>query len=189
MDASSLRIICRPVLRSTIRVLCLRVTQERSTGSKTPRIRSRLNSGTIASAPRSSATAAIPRCSRSPMSCARCRPDKYVLPQAYVEDMYRPDRFGRTGTGTLDVTAARMIRRLLQATGAGATLALAGGALWLYSLGPLPRLDGGRFFHRDRRSRRPSAAALFRRGRTLAPQGLSRGCRSAFCDNADRVRG
>lgn len=34
-------------------------------------------------------------------------PGKYVLPQAYVEDMYRPDRFGRTGTGTLDVTAAR----------------------------------------------------------------------------------
>ena len=34
-------------------------------------------------------------------------PGKYVLPQAYVEDMYRPDRFGRTGTGTLDVTAAQ----------------------------------------------------------------------------------
>ena len=24
-------------------------------------------------------------------------PGRYVLPQAYVEDMYRPDRFGRTG--------------------------------------------------------------------------------------------
>jgi len=24
-----------------------------------------------------------------------------------VEDMYRPDRFGRTGTGTVEVTAAR----------------------------------------------------------------------------------
>ena len=34
-------------------------------------------------------------------------PGRYVLPQAYVEDMYRPDRFGRTGTATLDVTAAR----------------------------------------------------------------------------------
>jgi uncharacterized protein YfaS (alpha-2-macroglobulin family) len=34
-------------------------------------------------------------------------PGRYVLPQAYVEDMYRPDRFGRTGTGTLEVTAAR----------------------------------------------------------------------------------
>jgi alpha-2-macroglobulin len=33
-------------------------------------------------------------------------PGRYVLPQAYVEDMYRPDRFGRTGTGTIDVTAA-----------------------------------------------------------------------------------
>ena len=31
-------------------------------------------------------------------------PGRYVLPQAYVEDMYRPDRFGRTGTGTIEVT-------------------------------------------------------------------------------------
>jgi alpha-2-macroglobulin len=34
-------------------------------------------------------------------------PGRYVLPQAYVEDMYRPDRFGRTGTGTIEVEAAR----------------------------------------------------------------------------------
>jgi len=34
-------------------------------------------------------------------------PGRYVLPQAYVEDMYRPDRFGRTGTGTIEVKAAR----------------------------------------------------------------------------------
>jgi uncharacterized protein YfaS (alpha-2-macroglobulin family) len=34
-------------------------------------------------------------------------PGRYVLPQAYVEDMYRPDRFGRTGTGAVEVTAAR----------------------------------------------------------------------------------
>ncbi len=34
-------------------------------------------------------------------------PGRYVLPQAYVEDMYRPDRFGRTATGTVEVTAAR----------------------------------------------------------------------------------
>ena len=34
-------------------------------------------------------------------------PGRYVLPQAYVEDMYRPDRFGRTGTGTVEVEAAR----------------------------------------------------------------------------------
>jgi uncharacterized protein YfaS (alpha-2-macroglobulin family) len=34
-------------------------------------------------------------------------PGKYILPQAYVEDMYRPDRFGRTGTGSVEVTAAR----------------------------------------------------------------------------------
>jgi uncharacterized protein YfaS (alpha-2-macroglobulin family) len=34
-------------------------------------------------------------------------PGRYVLPQAYVEDMYRPDRFGRTGTGTIEVSPAR----------------------------------------------------------------------------------
>jgi uncharacterized protein YfaS (alpha-2-macroglobulin family) len=34
-------------------------------------------------------------------------PGHYVLPQAKVEDMYRPDRFGRTGTGAVDITAAR----------------------------------------------------------------------------------
>jgi uncharacterized protein YfaS (alpha-2-macroglobulin family) len=34
-------------------------------------------------------------------------PGKYVLPQASVEDMYRPDRFGRTATGTIEVKAAK----------------------------------------------------------------------------------
>lgn len=34
-------------------------------------------------------------------------PGRYVLPQAFVEDMYRPDRFGRTGTGTVEIQAAR----------------------------------------------------------------------------------
>jgi alpha-2-macroglobulin len=34
-------------------------------------------------------------------------PGRYVHPQAYVEDMYRPDRFGRTATGRLEVTAAK----------------------------------------------------------------------------------
>jgi len=34
-------------------------------------------------------------------------PGTYVLPQAYVEDMYRPDRYGRTGTGTVAVAPAR----------------------------------------------------------------------------------
>src|SRR6185436_14177382 len=34
-------------------------------------------------------------------------PGKYVLPQAYVEDMYRPDRFGRTGVGTVQIEAAK----------------------------------------------------------------------------------
>jgi uncharacterized protein YfaS (alpha-2-macroglobulin family) len=34
-------------------------------------------------------------------------PGSYVLPQAYVEDMYRPDRYGRTTTGTVTIGAAR----------------------------------------------------------------------------------
>ncbi|KIZ47744.1 MULTISPECIES: alpha-2-macroglobulin [Rhodopseudomonas] len=34
-------------------------------------------------------------------------PGTYVLPQAYVEDMYNPSRYGRTGTGTIEVRSAR----------------------------------------------------------------------------------
>jgi alpha-2-macroglobulin len=34
-------------------------------------------------------------------------PGTYVLPQAFVEDMYRPDRYGRTGTATVAIAAAR----------------------------------------------------------------------------------
>jgi uncharacterized protein YfaS (alpha-2-macroglobulin family) len=34
-------------------------------------------------------------------------PGSYVLPQAVVEDMYRPDRFGRTDTGVVAVVPAR----------------------------------------------------------------------------------
>ena len=34
-------------------------------------------------------------------------PGKYVRPQASVEDMYRPDRFGRTNSGSVEVTAGK----------------------------------------------------------------------------------
>jgi uncharacterized protein YfaS (alpha-2-macroglobulin family) len=34
-------------------------------------------------------------------------PGTYTHPQAFVEDMYRPDRFGRTATGKVEVTAAK----------------------------------------------------------------------------------
>ena len=34
-------------------------------------------------------------------------PGKYVLPQAYVEDMYNPSRYGRTGTGVVEVRPAK----------------------------------------------------------------------------------
>ncbi|MGB6445166.1 MAG: hypothetical protein WBE48_03930 [Xanthobacteraceae bacterium] len=34
-------------------------------------------------------------------------PGKYVRPQASVEDMYRPDRFGRTNSENVEVTTGR----------------------------------------------------------------------------------
>lgn len=34
-------------------------------------------------------------------------PGRYVLPQAYVEDMYNPSRYGRTGTGRVEVRPAK----------------------------------------------------------------------------------
>jgi uncharacterized protein YfaS (alpha-2-macroglobulin family) len=34
-------------------------------------------------------------------------PGKYVLPQAYVEDMYNPSRYGRTGTGSVEVRSSK----------------------------------------------------------------------------------
>jgi uncharacterized protein YfaS (alpha-2-macroglobulin family) len=34
-------------------------------------------------------------------------PGNYVLPQAYVEDMYNPSRYGRTGTGSVEVRSAK----------------------------------------------------------------------------------
>jgi uncharacterized protein YfaS (alpha-2-macroglobulin family) len=34
-------------------------------------------------------------------------PGRYIHPQAYVEDMYRPDRFGRTGTGAVEITTLK----------------------------------------------------------------------------------
>ena len=47
------------------------------------------------------------RCSRVAYVVRAVSPGRYVLPQAYVEDMYRPDRFGRTATGTIEITAAK----------------------------------------------------------------------------------
>ncbi len=34
-------------------------------------------------------------------------PGKYVLPQAYVEDMYNPSRYGRSGSGSIEVRPAK----------------------------------------------------------------------------------
>lgn len=55
-----------------------------------------------------------------------------------------------------------MMRTFLQAVGAGAVLALAGGAMWLHSLGPLPRVQEAGFstevVDRDGRLLRPYSA-------------------------------
>jgi uncharacterized protein YfaS (alpha-2-macroglobulin family) len=32
---------------------------------------------------------------------------KYVRPQANVEDMYRPDRYGRSNSGSVEVVAGK----------------------------------------------------------------------------------
>jgi uncharacterized protein YfaS (alpha-2-macroglobulin family) len=34
-------------------------------------------------------------------------PGRFVRPQAFIEDMYRPDRYGRTGTETVEIASAR----------------------------------------------------------------------------------
>ena len=34
-------------------------------------------------------------------------PGRYVLPQAYVEDMYNPSRYGRTASGVVEVRPAK----------------------------------------------------------------------------------
>lgn len=56
-------------------------------------------------------TAAFERSSRDPAVFAvayvvrAVSPGTYVHPQAFVEDMYRPERFGRTDSGSVEVTA------------------------------------------------------------------------------------
>ena len=57
------------------------------------------NSATTVSARRSSAKATTPPIFTVAYVVRAVSPGNYVLPQAFVEDMYRPDRFGRTGVG------------------------------------------------------------------------------------------
>ena len=57
------------------------------------------SSATIASPRRSTGGAAMPTTFTVAYVVRAVSPGSYVLPQAVVEDMYRPDRFGRTGTG------------------------------------------------------------------------------------------
>ena len=62
------------------------------------------NSATTISARRSTAKSSDPAVFTVAYVVRAVSPGRYVLPQAYVEDMYRPDRFGRTATGTVEVT-------------------------------------------------------------------------------------
>ena len=58
-----------------------------------------------------------------------------------------------------------MMRRLFQVVGVGTVLALAGGDLWLHSLGPLPRVDEAGF----------STEVVDREGRLLRPYAAEQG--------------
>ena len=49
------------------------------------------------------------RSSPSPTWCAPSRPGATSIPPATVEDMYRPERFGRTAFGTVEVRAGAAV--------------------------------------------------------------------------------
>ena len=65
------------------------------------------DSATTASPRRSTARAATPPVFTVAYVVRAVSPGKYVRPQANVEDMYRPDRYGRSDTGSVEVTAAK----------------------------------------------------------------------------------
>ncbi len=75
---------------------CPRATPARCRGSRMPRSRSTRSSATTASRRRSIASRSDKAVFTVAYIVRAVSPGKYVLPQAYVEDMYRPDRFGRT---------------------------------------------------------------------------------------------
>ena len=102
--ASSSPTICRRASRSTIRGWSRPATPARCRGSPTPRRRCTPNSATTASARRSSGRPKDAPVFSVAYVVRAVSPGRYVLPQAYVEDMYRPDRFGRTETGTIEIT-------------------------------------------------------------------------------------
>ena len=65
------------------------------------------NSATTASPRPSTATRIPPPVFTVAYVVRAVSPGRYVLPQAKVEDMYRPDRFGRTATGTIEIIGAK----------------------------------------------------------------------------------
>ncbi len=79
----------------------------RWTGSRTARSRNIPSSATTASRRRSTAPADDKAVFTVAYVVRAVSPGKYVLPQAYVEDMYNPSRYGRTGTGTVEVRPAK----------------------------------------------------------------------------------
>ena len=116
-------------------------------------------------------------------------PGKYVLPQAYVEDMYNPSRYGRTGTGAVEVRAGEMSASIDHSAGGASASAAGDGSGWPQRhrrrvLDPGRRLRGlGRLagavaagagspsLHHDRRSQWQAAARLCHGRRPLAAAG------------------
>ena len=96
-------IICRRASRSTTRGSSRRARPARCRGSRTPRsrryseFRDERFSAAFERRPKDPPVFTVAYVVRA------VSPGRYVLPQAYVEDMYRPDRFGRTGTGTIEI--------------------------------------------------------------------------------------
>ena len=79
----------------------------RSPGSRatfSPRIP---NIATIVSSPPSIATGKIKATFSLAYIVRAVTPGHYLAPPATIEDMYRPQRYGRTAYGTLDVSAAK----------------------------------------------------------------------------------
>jgi hypothetical protein len=114
-------------------------------------------------------------------------PGKYVLPQAYVEDMYNPSRYGRTGTGSSSGTRRneRDSCHSAAAPRGGAGGRSEGGGdfgrrglidgrqlrAWVVSLGTVADGSSREKFPHDRRPQRQAAARLCDGGRPLAAAG------------------
>ena len=100
--------------------------------------------------------------SPSPMWCGRCRPAATSLPRD-VEDMYRPDRFGRTETGAIEESAGSDVAMKLAAhpgTVGAAVAAAARRRGWVRSLRAAAARRDPRAIHTGARSQRRMLATF-----------------------------